>query len=1219
MDADPASPHAPDPARPLPDDAEIFEAAIEAVRADPAGLGPFLAAACGGDRAREARIGDLVRRCLERRGGGAFATPLPERIPELAEAFAADGAFDGDPADAGDDDLVGTAIGPIVLVRRIGAGSFGVVYEGHEDWPARLVAVKVMRADVASRELVRRFEFEADLLAALDHPGIARIIRAGTLERDGRKLPYLVMDHVADARAITAHAAAAGLTLRRRLELFHLVATAVGAAHSRGVIHRDLKPANLLVGADGLPRVIDFGWGRAIGLPASPRHEATMAGRVIGTIQYMSPEQLRGAPQAVDTRGDVYSLGVILHELLAGRPPYDVRDRGLFAAAATVENAVPTPLHRLDRRVPREVSTIVTTCLQKDPAKRYSSALELAADLGRHLAGEPIQASPPRAIDSLRRFVRRHRLAATALAIAVCSMAAAIVGVTAAALRSEWARQVAVDARRAEREALALAEARLVIATRELYVANLYRLADLVDGPSVAAALDAFDDTLRDIGIEPARRRGSAVPGVPFEMRCLWPAIDQSLLTMGGMLDGKPSRVAWSPDGRFIAAAGSGGAAYAVTLANPCKAHRLASGAAAVNDVAFSPDSARLATVSADGIHVWDTASQQRVITATVPAARWERVAFRPDGRQIAAAASDGSLVIVDVATGQTVATPARHAASIVTLAYSPDGTRLLTASADASVRIWDAETGVRRHRLVTKRLKPFRCGAFSPDGAYAAAGDAGGGVRIWDVESGMPVCDIHETDALIHALAFSPDGGCLAVGDDRGIATIHDIHAPDAKPIRLEGHGKLLSSLAWSPDGRRLATASHDRDRMIRVWNAADGTPIRSLRGQAGAIASIAFSPDGRWLASTGNDKTLRLWDAADRPATVLAAADPIVVATLSADGTAIACGTAAGEVVLYDARSLERRAAVVAHAGPVTGLAVSADGGMLVSGGADGRVRVHALPDLAPHGDLAEHPGGVRALEVLADGRCVSAGTDGVARVADVRTGASLVATAAGAGAVRALAVAPPAPGDGAAAGPAGVIALAFGNGGVTTYSLASGERLADVVEAGVKISNLAVSPDGRLLAAGGERTGLVTLVDLRSNATLGSRAGHKGTVTELGFSADGRHLLSAAEDNHVLVWPVPDGEAIADHGGLEVAVLTAAESPRGDRLATGSADGTVRLWDRSKGDQLVVLRGHTKRVRTVAFAPDGTWLVSVSDDGTARVWGRAEADIFAARMGW
>lgn len=1216
MDADPASPHAPDPARPLPDDAEIFEAAIEAVRADPAGLGPFLAAACGGDHAREARIGDLVRRCLERRGGGAFATPLPERIPELAAAFAADGSFDDDPADEGDDDLVGTAIGPIVLVRRIGAGSFGVVYEGHEDWPARLVAVKVMRADVASRELVRRFEFEADLLACLDHPGIARIIRAGTLDRDGRKLPYLVMDHVADARSITAHAAAAGLTLRRRLELFHLVATAVGAAHSRGVIHRDLKPANVLVGADGLPRVIDFGWGRAIGLPASPRHQATMAGRVIGTIQYMSPEQLRGAPQAVDTRGDVYSLGVILHELLAGRPPYDVRDQGLFAAAATVENAVPAPLHRLDRRVPREVSTIVTTCLQKDPAKRYSSALELAADLGRHLAGEPIHASPPRAIDSLRRFARRHTLAAGALAVAFVSLAAAVVGVAVFALESERART-------AEHDALALAEQRLelanhetTVARRRLYVADLYRLADLVDGTNVAAAMDRFDETLRHIGIEPGGRRGSAVPGVPLEMRCLWPAIDQTLLVPKGILDDKPTRVVWSPDGRFIAAASTTGAAFFVSIDDPRRVRRIAAGTAAVEDVAFSPDSTRLATVSADGVHVWDAGSQQPVAAAAVPPARWERVAFRPDGRQIAATAADGRLVIVDAETGQTVAMPARHTAPVSSLAYSPDGARLLTASHDSSVRIWNADTGTKLHQLITIRRKPFRCGAFSPDGTRVAAGDVGGGVRVWDAVSGRPLSDVLEPGAAVRALAFSPDGTRLAVGDERGIATVRDAAALEHVVATLGGHGKLLSSVVWSPDGRRLATASHDRHRMIHLWDAADGKEIRVLRGHADALTSLAFSPDGTRLASTANDKTLRLWNAADRPAAVLTASSAIVAAVVSPDGARIACGTEGGELIVFDAGSLECRAAVAAHAGSVTALAISADGKALLSGGADGRVRRHTLESLAPHDDVALHAGGVRALVLLADGRCVSAGNDGVATVSDTRTGATVTTPAAGRGPVVALAVAPSVAD---APGSPGVVALAFQDGGAVGFSLETGERLATLAGDDQKVARLAASPDGRYVATGTPQTGAVSIVDARGGTVVAPCAGHKGTITELGFSADGRHLLSAAQDNHVNLWKVPGGEPVSGLGGLEESVLAVAESPRRDRLATGSADGTVRLWDASHGDPLVILRGHTKRVRAVTFSPDGTWLVSVSDDGTARVWGRAEADIFAARMGW
>lgn len=319
---------------------------------------------------------------------------------------------------------------------------------------------------------------------------------------------------------------------------------------------------------------------------------------------------------------------------------------------------------------------------------------------------------------------------------------------------------------------------------------------------------------------------------------------------------------------------------------------------------------------------------------------------------------------------------------------------------------------------------------------------------------------------------------------------------------------------------------------------------------------------------------------------------------------------------MIVFDAGSLERRAAVAAHAGSVTALAISADGKALLSGGADGRVRRHTPESLAPHDDVALHAGGVRALVLLADGRCVSAGNDGVATVSDTRTGATVTTPAAGRGPVVALAVAPSVAD---APGSPGVVALAFQDGESAGFSLETGERLVTLAGDDEKVARLAASPDGRYVATGTPQTGAVSIVDARGGKVVAACAGHKGTITELGFSADGRHLLSAAQDNHVNFWKVPGGEPVSGLGGLEESVLAVAESPRHDRLATGSADGTVRLWDASHGDPLVILRGHTKRVRAVTFSPDGTWLVSVSDDGTARVWGRAEADIFAARMGW
>ena len=1224
------------------DDPEIFAIAVEID--DPSARDRYLDRACGPDSARRARVGELVRLHLEDPDPLFLDEPVPVRIPEvrraLADALGASwSADDGDDDDADDDavedaeedSLRGLAIDGIVLGRRVGAGAFGVVYEGRQAWPPRTVAVKVMRPRMASRELVRRFELEAQLLAQLDHPGIARIHAAGTLDFHGRRLPYLVMEYIAAAQPLTTHAA--GLSLRRKLELFHQVASTVAEAHRRGVIHRDLKPANILVGSDGQPRVIDFGWGRSSRLPAACESLQTMAGQLIGTSQYMSPEQFDGAPQAVDTRSDVYSLGVILYELLAGRPPYDIRSKGLLEVADIVAHEAPPSLHRLDRSIPRDVSTIAAICLRKDRQERYSSAHELAADLGRHLAGEAITASPPRAIDAIRRFARRHTLAAAALAAAVVSLAGAVVGVSIFAIEADRSRQ-------AEEQALRLAETRLAEKSREatnsrrqLYVANLYRLADLAAGSNVAAATECFTDTLRDIGIEPAGRPFSTIPDLPFEMRSLWPLVDQSLIAAGGMLEGKPQQVRWSADGRFLAAGASTGSAYLMSLDDPRHVERLGEDGAAVPAVAFDATGTRFATASATGLQIRDTATRRVVTTGSGPAADWQLVAFRPDGGQVATAAADGTLALWDAATGGRVASPGPHTRSVTALAYSPDGSHIVSASLDLSVRIWDSASGSRLHKLITTQQKPFRSAAFSPDGSRVAAGDSGGGVRVWDVATGKPLLATEDPGGGVLALGWSPDGRWLATGDTAGVATVRDA-ANFELVVRIAGHGRHLSSLAWSPDSRLLATASHDRTRTIGLWEAATGRPVRTFKGHADAVTSLAFSPDGALLASTGADRTLRLWDTSSaHPATVLAAAAPVVAVAVSDDGQRIACGTGSGELLVHDARSLERVQATSAHSDAVTALAFL-PGGSLLSGGADGRVCVLDASSGALVAELPPHAGGVRTVAALPDGRCVSAGTDGVARVCDARTGRVLATISAGEDPVTALAVAigtvpgadgeTGAPADGTigggvtGAGAGGVVMLARRGRGVDGFSLTTGQHLARVADDTALVGRLAASPCGRHVATGALRGGMMTIVDAARGTVVAECLGHTGSVNDLAFSADGTRVFSAGQDNHVRVWSVPDGRALANWGGHEDAVLTLAESPRGDRLATGSADGTVRIWDVADGSQLAVLRGHTKRVRHVVFAPDGGWLVSVADDGTARVWGRSEAEVFAARRG-
>ena len=402
------------------------------------------------------------------------------------------------------------------VTRRIGAGGMGVVFAAEQTKPARTVALKVLRAGPPSGRLVQRFAWESEILGRLDHPNIAKVFEAGSYDTARGPRPYFAMELV-DGEPITAYAGGRGLDRRGRLGLFRAVCAAVRHAHRKGVIHRDLKPANILVGADGVPKVLDFGVARLVeeaggGDGDAPR---TLDGQIVGTLESMSPEQVGGAPGAVDTRADVYALGVLLYELLAGRPPLELASLPPAAALRAIEREEPPRLGALDPSLKGDLETIAAKALEKDPERRYASVEALDDDVGRFLRHEPIAARPPSGLYVLGRLARRHRGLAGGL----------VAFLLAAALGTAGTWRQAVRARAAESEARAQAGKAALVA--KLVVGAVGSASEAFPVPDARPALQAeLQRGLR----EAAAELGALAPREEADLRG---ALGAALLAVG--------------------------------------------------------------------------------------------------------------------------------------------------------------------------------------------------------------------------------------------------------------------------------------------------------------------------------------------------------------------------------------------------------------------------------------------------------------------------------------------------------------------------------------------------------------------------------------------------------------------------------------------------------------------------------------------------------------
>jgi WD40 repeat protein/serine/threonine protein kinase len=1042
-------------------------------------------------------------------------------------------------------------LGDYEVLREVGRGGMGIVLEAVQVSLGRHVALKVLPRHALVEPLhLQRFQREAKAAARLHHTNIVPVYGVG--EENG--LHYYVMQYIhglgldavlaelrrlrrlkqaADSNGqtrdiptkLTPDVSAAevaqsllsgnltgaprvpGSDASRPEPAIHLpgqsgdsspsetgrpywhsvarigvqAAEALAYAHSQYIVHRDIKPSNLLLDIQGTVWVTDFGLAKA-----ADSEDLTHSGDVVGTLRYLAPERFQGK---ADVRSDVYALGLTVYELLTLRPAFDESDRNKLMAQ--VMQAEPLRPRLLRPQVPHDLETIVLKAIDRDPSRRYQTAAELAEDLKRYIAGEPIRA---RRVSAWQRLIlwakRRPAEAAAVLFSGVAALALAGAGVAVfyntqlqkSFEETDLARQTATAA---------LDEARF-----HQYFHYLARAYGGVLAENLVQVEKLLDSCAAD-------RRG-------WEWHYLKRLCHADLLTLGHT--GSVGAVAYSPDGTWLASSGDDGVriwdATTGKIVRHIRAHQ-----GGVRNLAISRDGTRLASVGSDvTFKLWDTRTWQWVLDCEESSATGQggdafSVAFSPDGTRLATSARNSLVKIWDTATGRAMNPLKGHGNAAVGIAYSPDGTRLASADWEGLMIIWDTRTGAAHYKLPGHVAGAMV--AFSPDGTLLAAAGANGSVRIWSAMTGEQVRTFIGHSSTVRGLQFSPDGARLASGSADGAVKLWDLSTGQLLFTYL-GHTNEIRHLAFSPDGTRLASASSDQT--VKVWDTFTGPGPRTLTSDPSGLVAVAFSPDGTRIAAAGRHGAFKLWDVTTGQEVLALEAPRIHIwsVAFSPDGARLA--SAGRAVNLWDARTGHKLPVLRGHTNWVRSVVFSPDGTRLASASDDQTVKLWDAASGQVIHTCVGHSDSVRSVVFSPDGtRLASASWDNSIIVWDATTGRLLRTVQAHARWV-----------DGVAFSLDGTrLVSASDDCTLKVWSAMTGEMLLPPLAGHTSsVNSVTFSPDGTRLASV-SFDGTVKVWDAATGEEVLTLKGHLKDIRSVAFSPDGTQLASASDDGTVKLW--------------------------------------------------------------------------------------------------
>jgi WD40 repeat protein/serine/threonine protein kinase len=1089
--------------------------------------GPYLEQACAGDP----QLRQLVLAMLKAHEQGAAL--LDRNLGLEPQAGVAPSLTSGEKA--------GDRIGRYKLLQQIGEGGCGVVYMAEQETPVRRrVALKVIKVGMDTKSVVARFEAERQALALMDHPNIAKVLDAAATE-GGR--PYFVMELVR-GRKITQYCDEQRFSTRQRLDLFVQVCRAVQHAHQKGVIHRDLKPSNILVterDAVPVPKVIDFGIAKATGdLQLTDKTLFTAFEQFIGTPAYMSPEQARLGELDIDTRSDIYSLGVLLYELLTGQPPFDaaqLKHLAIDEVLKTVrEKDPPLPSSRLTAMTDEQRTTVARTrqvepsalpnllrgdldsivmkCLEKDRVRRYETANGLANDVQRFLANEAIVARRPSKLYRLQKSIRRNRLLFGAgAAVFIALLAGFLVSTSQFIQKSRaYARVVTAEA-----------EQRRLLRETQQARAEQGRLRENAEARAYTADMGLALQAWEEGNMQRAQELLSAyVPGPTeqdlrgFEWRYLWKLCqDESSYSFTNFSSDVRS-LALSPDGRFLAAGGNQKVAMLEIATRREVADLPPSGWA--NSVDFSPTATNiLATGGGEGIvDLWDISTGEIVGTLSGYPNAISRAAFSPDGKKLAIAGWGTTLQLWDVERKVNLWT-ANAMLPIETVLFTTDGASLISGGgAIGNPLVWDVGTGKKLASLPPQHRALAFSLALSPDGKNLATGGVDSSVIVWDLSARRPLITMLGHIGPVLSLTFAQDGKHLASGGADHTVRVWDLLS--GKQTRLlRGHRGPVNVVVFAPDGGSIFSASEDGS--VKVWNLNLEPTTRTLGPPGKYLSALALSPDGRFLAAVDYvDSSTRLWDMASGLA-IASLADspksPLSVA-FSPSGDVLAVGGNEHTITLWRVAT-RQPIEVLTNNFPAGSLAFSPDSRILAVGGLT--LNASRVPDSLAFWDLESRQRLNRLSETITNVTVVA--FDGRGRL----------------------------------------VAVGDLKGTVQVWDFMQQKLIAEFHEHERSVTHLAFSSDDKQLASAGDDR-IAVLYDL-SSRTAFKLARHTVGVSCVAFAPDNKTLASSSADGTINLWNIPTRQVALTLKGHVGPVSGFVFSRKGDVMASCGADGVVRLW--------------------------------------------------------